>query len=160
MKNLFKTNCTVFSTKMAGFKKSLTVFAIAVALMGTCQVAFAQDAPEVKPAQTNADYPGGIDKFYSYILSKMTLDRTCIPGKKIYVQFVIEKDGALKHAKIKGKELSEAMNAQLVKIFEATEKWIPAKQNGRVLRTHFTCPVMFMPKADMMAKVDLPQLDQ
>jgi protein TonB len=76
------------------------------------------------------------------------------------VQFVIEKDGSLKHAKVRGRELSENMNAQLVKIFEETPKWTPAQQNGRVLRTHFVCPVIFMPKADMMAKVDLPQMDQ
>lgn len=158
MKSTFETNCSVISTFTLKTKRFLAVMMVVAGITCLYHPAFAQ-APEAKAAQTSADYPGGIDKFYSYILSKMTLDRTCVPGKKIYVQFVIEKDGTLKHAKVRGKELSEGMNDQLVKIFEETPKWTPAQQNGRVLRTHFVCPVMFMPKADMMAKVDVPQMN-
>ena len=137
------------------FKKCLIVAAISIGFGCLCQTAHAQEA-----TKTNATYPGGIDQFYSYILTNMKLDRTCIPGKKIYVQFLIDKEGNLKRAKIRGNDLSPEMNAQLVKLFESAPKWQPAQQNGNVVKEHFVCPVIFMPKADLMAKADLPVMNQ
>jgi hypothetical protein len=161
MKSTFRTNCIAISTKMPVLTKWLTVVMIAIALTGLHKTASAQTEPDKSTVtRTNADYPGGIDQFYSYILTNMKLDRTCVPGKKIYVQFVIDKDGKLCHAKVRGKELSPDMNDQLVKLFESAPKWIPAQQNGSVVKEHFVCPVMFMPKMDMIAKVDLPAVKQ
>src|SRR5476651_2039561 len=101
--------------------------------------------------KTNADFPGGIESFYTYISANLRPDTTCSPGKKVMVMFMIDKDGKVTHAKIKGHELSDKMNAQLVKVFENAPQWTPAKQDGKEVKTHFICPVSFMPKADMMA---------
>jgi len=156
MKSTFKTNSVNTGAFAAGFKKWFTMAAIAIGFSCLYHTARAQDAP----ANTNANYPGGIDQFYSYILTNMKLDRTCIPGKKIYVQFLIDKEGNLKRAKVRGTGLSADMNAQLVKLFESAPKWQPAQQNGMVVKEHFVCPVIFMPKQDLMAKADLPVMKQ
>ncbi|QKJ29045.1 energy transducer TonB [Mucilaginibacter mali] len=148
-----------FSTNAAFFKKWLTVFAIGIGLTYVYHPALAQTDND-KPANTqiNADFPGGIEKFYSYILTNLKPDRSCIPGKTIYVKFIIDKDGTLKRAKVSGHVLSDAMTEQLVKTFESAPKWTPAQQNGHAQREHFVCPVIFAPKVDMMASVDVPKI--
>ena len=121
------------------------------------KTAAANAKPEVKARdeikQINADFPGGIEKFYSYILSNVKPDSTCCPGKKIYVRFIIDKTGKLCHAKVRGRSLSKKMNAQLVKVFESAPQWTPAEQNGCNVRQHFVCPVIFMPKPEMTANL-------
>lgn len=161
MKSTFNTNCMAFSTSKTVLKKCLTVFAIAIGLTYVYHPAIAQTSNDKTTTQVNADFPGGIDKFYSYILSNIKPDRTCIPGKTIYVKFIIDKDGTLKRARVNGHELSDAMTAQLVKTFESAPKWIPAQQNGHAQREHFVCPVIFAPKAtELMASVDVPRVNQ
>lgn len=160
MKSTFNTNCMAFSTNASFFKKLLTVFAIAVGLTYVYNPALAQtDNDKPATAQVNADFPGGIDKFYAYILNNLKPDKTCTPGKTIYVKFIIDKDGTLKRAKVNGHDLSDDMTDQLVKTFESAPKWTPAQQNGHAQREHFVCPVMFAPKAtEMMASVDVPKV--
>lgn len=92
----------------------------------------------------SAQFPGGVEKFYSYILTNVTPDETCVPGKVVYVYFVIEKDGTINKAHIRSKMLSEKMRSQIVDVFEKAPKWTPAQQNGSVVRESFVCPVMFM----------------
>ena len=51
---------------------------------------------EVKP-----DFPGGINKFYSYIQRNFQpVDDENFPGGKVFVSFVVEKDGSLTDIKI------------------------------------------------------------
>lgn len=160
MKNTFNTNCMAFSTNKTVFKKWLTVFAIGFGLTYVYHPALAQTDNDKTTAQVNADFPGGIDKFYAYILTNLKPDKTCTPGKTIYVKFIIDKDGTLKRAKVNGHDLSEAMTTQLVKTFEGAPKWTPAQQNGHAQREHFVCPVIFAPKAtELMASVDLPKIN-
>lgn len=170
MKKLLKTNGMKTNIITAVLTRCLTTSIMVTGLTGLYHTAGAQgkggekvvvSAPVTLDADNaaskiNANFPGGIDKFYSYVSSKLTPDSTCIPGKKVYVMFMIDKEGKLKRAKVQGHVLSDKMNDQLVKIFEGAPQWTPATQNGREIKEHFICPVSFMPKTAMMAKVDKP----
>jgi len=61
---------------------------------------------------------------------------------------------------VRDHQLSKTMEAQLVKVFEDAPKWNPATQHDKQLKEHFICPVIFMPKADLMAKADLPTIQK
>jgi hypothetical protein len=167
MKNLFSANVKIS-------KKWLFTLASVVGVMGLYHTAMAQTATTSENVivsaptnmdgngsvtKVNADFPGGIDKFYTYISSKITPDTSCSPGKKVLVMFMIDKDGKVMHAKVRGRVLSDKMNAQLVKVFESSPEWIAAKQDGKEIKTHFICPVSFMPKPDMMAKATTPKMN-
>lgn len=136
--------------------KCLNLFIITLALTGIVKTASAQqnvtgnDTSVVRHKElvnTNglsAQYPGGVDQFYKYILTNITPDATCVPGKMVYVYFVVGKDGAISKAKIRSKMLSEEMRKQIIAVFEKAPKWTPAQQNGNIIRESFVCPVMFM----------------
>ncbi len=170
MKNLFKTNVMKTRSTSTGSKKWITAGIMAFGLIGVYNAVQAQSqskevvvvsAPTTLDAdnaasKVNAKFPGGINEFYGFVASKLTPDSTCCPGKRVYVMFMIDKEGKLKRAKVQGHVLSDKMNDQLVKIFESAPQWTPAMQNGREVKEHFICPVTFMPKADMMAKATIP----
>jgi len=152
MKSLLNNLAKVMNVK--------TLMALAICCTAAITVK-AQDKPVTETAVTatesldknkkDACYPGGMNEFYSYIASKVKLDSSCTPGRKVNITFMIDKKGKLRRAKVDDHILSDKMNAQLVKIFEATPDWEPAVQNGHQLKEHFICPLVFMPKVDLIA---------
>lgn len=138
--------------------KVMAMLAVCCALTVT---AYAQDKTENQtaivplgndnPNKKDAVYPGGMSEFYYYIVSKVKIDSTCAPGKKVNITFMIDKKGKLRKARVGENVLSDGMNRQLVKIFESAPDWTPAKQNGHELKEYFVCPIMFMPKTDLIA---------
>jgi|GEM_PF-3742294 len=135
--------------------KNLSLFIVTLALTGLFKTATAQQNvtdnkdpivhKELMMADANsAQYPGGVDQFYKYILSNVTPDASCVPGKMVYVYFIVDKEGNISKAKIRSKMLSEAMRNQIIAVFEKAPKWTPAQQNGSTIRESFVCPVMFM----------------
>ncbi|MBE9660527.1 energy transducer TonB [Mucilaginibacter myungsuensis] len=134
-------------------------------ITGLCCVASytasAQDVNSVKPAKEIADpetanrseasFPGGMSNFYGYLASQIKLDSTCHAGRKVQVAFMVDKKGKVRRAKVDKHVLSEEMNKQLVRIFEGAPQWDPARQNGHDIKSYFVCPIVFMPKRDLMA---------
>lgn len=104
----------------------------------------AEDNAEYNTAglQVQPNFPGGIDAFRGYVLKNFRLpeidqDMTA----RIYVSFVVEKDGTLTDVKaIKdpgyglGKEAERVVKSNKV-------KWSPGVQNGKAVRTRFNLPV-------------------
>jgi hypothetical protein len=153
MKSLFKNFSFKTRVKLAVMALCTIAFSHTVQAQQNDKQAVVVASPSSLNTEdrVNADFPGGMDKFYTYISSQLALDATCIPGKKIDVSFMIDKQGKLCRAKVHGHLLSDKMNTQLVKIFESAPQWIPAQQNGLNVKEHFVCPINFMPKPDMMA---------
>ncbi len=93
----------------------------------------------------NAVPPNGMQEIYKLIAAKMRYPKSArrhgIEGK-VFVQFVIDKDGSIIDAKvIKGIDPecdNEALNA--VKSFP---KWIPGYQRGRPVKQRYTLPIQF-----------------
>ncbi len=91
---------------------------------------------DVKP-----EFPGGIEKFYQFIgenyktpNSKETLHR------KIFVNFVIEKDGKLTNIKVL-RDLGFGTGKEAVRVLLLSPKWIPAELNGKKVRCSYTLPI-------------------
>ena len=61
------------------------------------------------------------------------------PTGKIFASLVIEKDGTVSDAQvIKG--LEKTIDDEVVRVAKLT-KWLPAKQNGRAVRSRYVIPV-------------------
>jgi hypothetical protein len=60
------------------------------------------------------------------------------------VEFVIEKDGTLSNIKSVGKVLGYGLEEEALRLVkENPNKWIPAQQDGKVVRLRKTLPISF-----------------
>ena len=67
--------------------------------------------------------------------------RNNIQGK-VFVAFVIEKDGKVSNIKIL-RSPDEPLSEECLRIMKLSPSWIPGKENGTVVRTQFTVPISF-----------------
>ena len=110
--------------------------------------------PEPKPApeliftavEQKAIYPGGAAALLQWISANISyptkLRQEGIEGR-VYVKFVVEKDGSIGDVEIaRGKHVS--LDAEAVRVVKKIpKKFTPAKQNGQVVRSWFTLPITF-----------------
>ena len=91
---------------------------------------------DVKP-----EYPGGMERFYKLIGSNFHVptDKNFIPGR-VYVKFVIEKDGSLSDIKVI-RHLGFETDKEAIRVLNLSEKWLPAEQNGKKVRCSYVLPI-------------------
>ncbi len=90
---------------------------------------------EVKP-----DFPGGMDKFYAYIAKNYrTPEEEGLKGK-VYVTFVVEKDGSLTDIKVL-RDIGYGTGKEAIRVLKSAPKWNPGEQNGKKVRCTFSLPI-------------------
>ncbi len=90
---------------------------------------------EVKP-----DFPGGIGKFYSFVQKNYQMpDEEGLKGK-VYVTFVVEKDGTLTDIKVV-RDIGYGTGKEAIRVLKATPRWNPGEQNGKPVRCTFSLPI-------------------
>jgi periplasmic protein TonB len=98
-------------------------------------------------AQNDAQYPGGFEAFQKYATENTKYPQKAKDEKiqgRVSVQFVIEKDGTLSNIKSVGKVLGYGLEEEALRLVkENPTKWIPAQQNGKVVRLRKTRPIRF-----------------
>lgn len=63
---------------------------------------------------------------------------------RVYVQFVVEKDGSITDVKvIRGRELGNGIPEEAVRVVKAMPKWTPAMMDGKVVRAYHILPLSF-----------------
>ncbi len=88
---------------------------------------------------------GGMPAFYDFIGKKMKYPaqarRMGIDGK-VFVEFVIEKDGTITDVKaIKG--IGAGCDEEAVRVVQSAPKWKPGKQRGKPVRQRMVLPIAF-----------------
>jgi len=95
-------------------------------------------------------FPGGIDKFYAFLQKTMrypAVDRENNVTGKVFVQFVVERDGSLTDVKaLRGP--SQTLQDEAARAVKASPHWTPGIQNGRKVRVQYTVPVNFTLSSD------------
>lgn len=92
------------------------------------------NAVEVKP-----DFPGGLQKFYDFVGKNYRAPEEDIRGK-VYVQFVVEKDGSLTDIKVM-RDIGYGTGAEAIRVLKKSPKWKPGIQNGRAVRVLYSLPI-------------------
>ena len=92
-----------------------------------------------------ADFPGGKENFYKYISKNLVYPQAArrmgIEGK-VFVQFVVEKDGSITDVKaVKG--IGANCDSEAVRVVSNSPNWEPAKQRGRPVRSRVIVPLIF-----------------
>lgn len=88
------------------------------------------------------EFPGGMTKFYTYVgnnFARPELDAEKI--LKVYVSFVIEKDGSITDIKVVN-DPGYGMGKEAIRVLKSLRtKWIPGVLNGQPVRTAYNLPI-------------------
>ena len=88
------------------------------------------------------EFPGGLDQFYKYVGSnfeKPEIEATGII--KIYVYFVIEKDGSMTDIKVI-KDPGYGLGKEAIRVLKSLKaKWTPGMMNSKPVRTAYNLPI-------------------
>ncbi|MFV8270806.1 energy transducer TonB [Flavobacterium sp. GT2N3] len=90
---------------------------------------------EVKP-----DFPGGINKFYKFVGDNyQTPEEDGLKGK-VYVTFVVEKDGSLTDIKVI-RDIGYGTGKEAIRVLKKSPRWSPGVQNGKPVRVLYSLPI-------------------
>jgi protein TonB len=90
---------------------------------------------EVKP-----DFPGGMAKFYKFVGNNYrTPEEEGLAGK-VYVTFVVEKDGSLTDIKVV-RDIGYGTGKEAIRVLKSCPKWNPGEQNGKKVRVLYSLPI-------------------
>lgn len=92
-------------------------------------------------------FPGGMDSLYAFLKANIQYPeeakRDSIEGK-VFVQFVIGKDGSVNPQTIKvRRDIGGGCGEEVVRVIKLMPRWIPGRQNGKVVRCEYILPVKF-----------------
>lgn len=95
--------------------------------------------------EEDPEFPGGLDALSQYLADNIqypALARENGITGKVFVTFVVEKDGRVGQIKIL-RDIGGGCGAEAVRVVKAMPKWKPGKQSGKPVRTQFNLPVSF-----------------
>ena len=88
---------------------------------------------------------GGIKAFYQFVSSNLEYPqkarRMGLEGR-VFVEFVVEKDGSLTDVKI-ARGIGGGCDEEAIRVISSAPKWHPGKQRGRAVRVRMVMPIMF-----------------
>ncbi len=91
-------------------------------------------------------FPG--DSLQQYIATHLRYPveavRKGVTGR-VYLQFIIEKDGQIDSVKVIRK-VHPLLNAEALRVISGMPKWNPGKRKGEPVRVYFTIPINFTPQ--------------
>lgn len=99
------------------------------------------DFPDVE-----AGFPGGVVAMKKWIADNIEYPETSIEMNeqgKVYLEFVVEKDGSISRIKIK-RGVSEDIDREAKRIIRQMPKWKPGEAGGKVVRTTCSIPINFV----------------
>lgn len=89
------------------------------------------------------EFPGGIKKFYTYVgnnFEKPEFDE--IKTVRIYVAFVIEKDGSMTDIQVK-RDPGYGLGQEAIRVLKSLKtKWTPGMVDGKPVRTAYNLPIV------------------
>jgi len=96
------------------------------------------------------EFAGGIEKFYAYLQKNIHYPAVAKENNvqgKVFVTFVVEKDGSLTDIKtVRG--IGSGCDEEAVRVLKNSPRWKPGIQNGRQVRVQYTMPISFTLQSD------------
>lgn len=90
---------------------------------------------EVKP-----DFPGGLEKFYKYVMNNYRAPEEPGLSGKVFVTFVVEKDGSLTDIKVI-RDIGFGTGTEAIRVLKKSPRWNPGEQNGKKVRVLYSLPI-------------------
>jgi protein TonB len=93
---------------------------------------------DVKP-----DFPGGRDEFYKFVAKNYRTPDVKKLNGKVYVTFVIEKDGSLTDINVI-RDIGYGTGKEAIRVLELSTKWLAGEHNGKKVRCTYSLPISIM----------------
>tara|TARA_B100001287_G_scaffold7021_1_gene5395 strand:- start:16946 stop:17362 length:417 start_codon:yes stop_codon:yes gene_type:complete len=95
--------------------------------------------------EENPEFPGGNAYLYKYLAEDIKYPEMAkengIQGK-VFVQFVVWKDGTIRDVKVV-KGVHKTLDNEALRVVKEMPKWKPGKQDGKAVNARFTMPIKF-----------------
>ena len=99
----------------------------------------------VKVPDQMAEFPGGMEALLKYLAENIKYPELArangITGK-VYIRFVVEKDGSITDAKVV-RDIGGGCGTEALRVVKSMPKWKPGKVNANAVRSEFNLPVSF-----------------
>lgn len=103
------------------------------------------EEPIYQIVEQEASFLGGNEELKKWIVAHIQYPPYCkengIEGK-VYLSFVVEKDGSLSNFKIR-RGVHKLLDSEALRLVHVMPNWIPGKINGEAVRQEFTMPIQF-----------------
>ena len=133
--------------KMRIYSKMLILF-LGLFSLGACTKGNSQDTESMKiveQAEVMPEFPGGMDGLITYMVQNVEYPKsekeTGNQGK-VYVQFIVSKNGDVLDAKVK-KGVSEALDKVALIAVQNMPNWTPGSQDGKKVNVQMILPISF-----------------
>jgi len=88
-------------------------------------------------------FPGGDTEFKKFISKNLRWPAGDIDAEgSVIISFIVQRDGRLTDFKIL-RSLHPAFDKEALLLLKKSPKWIPAKQNGKIVKSRYTVPIRF-----------------
>ena len=98
-----------------------------------------------KVVEVDPEFPGGEEALYKYLAENIKYPVMAKNNKvegRVYITFVIEKDGTVSDAKVL-RSVNEELDAEALRVINAMPKWKPGMQQGVPVRVQYNIPITF-----------------
>ena len=98
-----------------------------------------------KVVEVDPEFPGGEEALYKYLAENIKYPIMAKNNKvegRVYITFVIEKDGTVSDAKVL-RSVNEELDAEALRVINAMPKWKPGTQRGVPVRVQYNIPITF-----------------
>ena len=106
------------------------------------------------PEQTDPEYPGGTNALYQFIANNFKYPDEALyldQQGKIYVSFVINKDGKVEQIKIL-RGVSYSLDNEAMRVVKLMPNWTPGTQEGKIVKVRYTLPIVAKIEEDKKKK--------
>lgn len=144
---IMMTKTTSTTTKF--FKKVIVAPLFLGMFIFGSSTTFAQEGPVIKSEQSEdniynqvdkkPDFPGGIMEFYSFVGKNFKVPEVKVNGK-VFIQFVVEKDGSLTDIKVL-RDIGHGTGEEAIRVLKLSPNWIPGEHEGKKVRVMYSLPI-------------------
>ena len=127
--------------------KKLILLAAVALFCGTSAMAQSDDVDDAVfvVVEKSPEFPGGNDSLYAFIGRNIKYPEMAKKNKiegRVFVTFVVEKDGQVSSAKIL-RDIGGGCGEEALRVVNSMPKWKPGTQRGNPVRVQFNLPIMF-----------------
>lgn len=93
------------------------------------------------PTQINAEYPGGIDQFYTFFGKEFKKPESVNYWKlNLKLAFAVEKNGSVSYLEC-SPAIEEPLEKEIIRVLNLCPKWQPGESNGKKIRMQYSLPI-------------------
>jgi len=96
--------------------------------------------------EQQAEFPGGPRAFGVFLQKNLrypSAAQRANKGGKVYVQFVVNRDGSIQDVQIL-QSVGFGCDEEAIRVIKSVPRWTPGKLSGRAVRSRFTQPITFV----------------